>query len=111
MKTADPFQVVEIEPDEECLADNVLLRDETPATTVEASIQVITHHEIVTRRNGAGKAAISIGAVVAERVLDGLRNRGRCVILHDDLVFDAAQFLGEAWRVVKAIGMEIITGG
>src|ERR1700730_8328089 len=62
-RAADPLErqtadVIPVEPDEKRFAANVIIRHETPVAAVVAVVAVITHHEIATFGDLAGKAAL-----------------------------------------------------
>src|SRR5690242_14823467 len=59
--------VVPVEPDEEGLAPDVVVRDESPVAAVVAVVPVVAHHEIMAGRHLAGKAAVIVFAIVAIR--------------------------------------------
>src|SRR3954453_3250641 len=59
-------QLVQVEPDEERLADDFLIRYEPPDPAVARVVPVIAHHEVMPRRNRAGQAVrieVEIGRV------------------------------------------------
>ena len=70
MERADAPQVAEIHPDEERLADDVLVRHEAPVARVLRVVAVVAHHEIVARRHLADDAFGTVAAVLAEREVD-----------------------------------------
>src|SRR5262245_7515937 len=99
VKFADATQVVEIEPDEERLAHDILVRDESPDAAVGGIVAVVTHHEIVPRRHGAGHAFGIVVAILAERERPRERDRRRRVGLLEDRVVDPVQGLLVLGRV------------
>src|SRR5688572_5941678 len=65
----EPPQLVQIQPDEERLADDVLVGDESPYAAVARIVPVVAHHEVVSRRNRARHAAAIVVAI------SGIRER------------------------------------
>src|SRR2546423_14558898 len=65
LKRSDAFQVAEIHPDEEGLADDVLVRHEAPETRIHRVVAVVAHHEVVTLRHLAGDTLGTVAAVLA----------------------------------------------
>src|SRR5947207_8555970 len=73
--------VVPVEPDEDRLAPDMVVRDEAPVAAVVAVVAVVAHHQIVARRYLARETAVIVNAVVlsgersyVERI-DRLRGR------------------------------------
>src|SRR5688572_27682386 len=60
-------QLVQIEPDEERLADDVLVGHESPHAAVARIVPVVAHHEVVPRRNRARQAAHIVVAIAGLR--------------------------------------------
>src|SRR5207248_13860 len=65
--------VVPIEPDEKCLAADVVVRHETPIPAVVAVIAIVTHHQVLTGRHPARKTALIVVAIVAARKIADIR--------------------------------------
>src|SRR5258708_29055284 len=59
---AEAPQLVQVEPDEERLAHDILVGHESPDAAVARVVSVVAHHEIVARRNRAGQAAAIVVA-------------------------------------------------
>ena len=66
MKSPDPARVAQIHPDEERLADDILLRNETPETAVETVVPIITHDKIMSGGHLTGYAGTHVAAVFLE---------------------------------------------
>src|SRR5256885_7718342 len=60
-------ELVQVEPDEEGLADDVLVRDEAPDAAVARVVAVVAHHEVLSRRHGARHPAHIVVAIAGER--------------------------------------------
>src|SRR5438105_11555292 len=65
LKRSDPLEVTEVHPDEERLADDVLVRHEAPETRIHRVVAVVAHHEVVTLRHLAGDTLGTVAAVLA----------------------------------------------
>src|SRR5438270_12346791 len=50
---SEASQLVQVEPDEECLADDVLVRHESPHAAVARIVPVVTQQEVMAGRNRA----------------------------------------------------------
>src|SRR5690242_5484426 len=57
--------VVPVEPDEEGLASQVVVRDESPIPAVVAVVPVVAHHEVLAGRDPARKAVLIVFAIFA----------------------------------------------
>ena len=68
---ANARDVVPVEPDEERLAADVVVRDESPVAAVVAVVAVVAHHEVVAGGHLAGKAALIVVAILAARETAG----------------------------------------
>src|SRR3954469_24933365 len=89
-------ELVQVEPDEERLADDILVRDEAPDAAVARVVAVVAHHEVLARRHGARHSAHIVVAISGERERARGRREGRRVLVDQDLVVDAVQALDEA---------------
>src|SRR5690606_29705957 len=67
LEWSDAPEVAEVHPDEKRLADDVLLRNETPEPAVEAVLAIVAHHEIVTGRHRARHPPGRVTAVLVVR--------------------------------------------
>src|SRR5688572_2029089 len=67
VKRAEAPQLVQVEPDEERLADDVLVGHESPDAAVARVVPVVAHHEVVPRRNRARQAAHIVVAIAGLR--------------------------------------------
>src|SRR6266496_1840908 len=65
--------VVPVEPDEERLAADVVVRHETPVPAVVAVIAIVTHHQVLTGRHPACKTALIVVAILAARKIADIR--------------------------------------
>src|SRR4051812_16258760 len=92
MNAADTAQVTQVHPHEECFSNNILVRHKAPVAAVRAVVAVVAHHEIVARRNHAGKAFITVGARFAVRELLHVRQVDwRGLLIVENAVADAGQ--------------------
>src|SRR5258708_16637947 len=84
-------ELVQVQPDEEGLADDVLIRDEAPDTAVARIVAVVAHHEIMALRYGTCEAIAIVGAIAG----GGARRhyRGPRGVLEQDLVLHRPQRL------------------
>src|SRR3954466_11408055 len=89
-------KLVQVEPDEERLADDVLIRYEPPDPAVARVVPVIAHHEVMPRRNRARQAVRIVVAIGGVRERARGRHHGGRVVLDQNLVIDAVQGLDEA---------------
>src|SRR5690242_20168737 len=108
MKFPDAPQFVEIEPDEKRLSYDVLVRHETPDSTVRRVVAVVAHHEIVPRRHGAGYAFAIVVAIFAKGERPGEWDRRGRVALQKDGVLDPAYRLEVLRRIVDSLAIEIV---
>src|SRR5947208_2380891 len=58
--------LAEVEPDEERLADNVLVRNEPPHPAVRGVVAVVSHHEVMPRRHCTRHARVIVGAIITK---------------------------------------------
>src|SRR5258705_11423712 len=100
--------LVEIEPDEKRLSDDILVRHETPHPAVRRVVAVVAHHEIVPGGHGAGHAFAIVIAIFAKRERLRERDRGRRIALEEDGVLHPVHRLDELSRVVDPLAIEII---
>src|SRR4051812_41003259 len=91
---SEPPEIVQVQPDEKGLADDVFVGDESPDAAVARIVPVVAHHEVVPRRDGAHEAAAIVVAIATRRASrdDG---SGR-VVVDEDLVLRRAERLDEA---------------
>src|SRR5215510_7220077 len=91
-------QLVQVEPDEERLADDVLVGHEPPDAAVARVVPVVPHHEVMPRRNRARQAVHIVVAIggMRERAR-GRHERGR-VVFEKNFMFYAVQGLHVAAR-------------
>src|SRR6185436_5352318 len=64
---ADTLELVEIPPDQKRLADDVLIRHESPVPAVAAAVAVVAHHEVIPGRHRARKARFIVGTILVKR--------------------------------------------
>src|SRR5688500_19239399 len=64
---AEAPELAQVEPDEERLADDVLVGDEAPYPAVARVVAVVAHHEIMALRHRAREAAAIVVAIARER--------------------------------------------
>src|SRR5687768_12814567 len=76
-RASDAPQLIEVPPDQERLADDVLLRHEAPVPAVVAAVPIVAHHEVVTRRHLADEAVFIVGTIFPVGKHAGSRNRER----------------------------------
>src|SRR5450830_2171669 len=87
MNTADAFRITEIHPYQESLADDVLVRHETPVTAVCAIVAVIAHHEVIACWYNAGKTVfVIVAGFLVREILDFAQVQGRRRIIVEDAV-------------------------
>ena len=72
---AEAPELVQVQPDEERLADDVLVGHEAPVAAVARVVPVVAHHEVVARRNRAREAARIVVAISGERERARRRHR------------------------------------
>src|SRR5712691_2590278 len=77
LKSAEALRFTEVEPDKKRLADDILVRHETPYPAVGRIVAVVPHHEIMSRRHGAGHALAIVVAIFPERERPHEGNRDR----------------------------------
>src|SRR5688572_24769710 len=82
-------QLVEIEPDEERLADDVFVGDESPYAAVARVVPVVPHHEVVPRRNRARQAAAIVVAISGVRERTPRHHPRRRVLVEQYFMFRA----------------------
>src|SRR5215831_11073098 len=108
LEPSDATRLAEIEPDEERLPHDVLVRNEPPHAAVRGVVAVVAHHEIVPGRNRAAHALGIVVAIFAERERPRKRYpRGRVAFLEDG-VLDSAQRLFVLRGVVDALTVEVV---
>src|SRR5215467_14511021 len=108
LEPSDATRLAEIEPDEERLPHDVLVRNEPPHAAVSGIIAVVAHHEEMAGRNRAAHALGIVSAIFAERERPGKRHPGGSVTFLQDGVLDAAQRLLVLRRVVDPLAVEIV---
>src|SRR5674476_1167035 len=59
------LQIRKIHPDEKCLADDLIIRNESPITAVTAVVAIVAHHEVLPCRHLAAHHFIVITAILA----------------------------------------------
>src|SRR6478735_7934123 len=81
-KTAYALEITQIHPDKKRLADDVLIRDESPVPAVQTIVSIIAHHEIMSSRNCAGKTFRVVAAkfLVRKRVRIGHVGRRALIV-------------------------------
>src|SRR6476660_6606623 len=62
-KRAEAPELAQVEPDEEGLADDILVRHESPDPAVARIVPVVAHREIMARRHGTDQAPVIVVAV------------------------------------------------
>src|SRR5205823_8654794 len=98
---ADPLErkaadVVPVEPDEECLAADVIVGHEAPVAAIVTVVAVVAHHQVVPRRDFAAEPAIIVNAVLLAwkrpyvQRIHWLRRR-----VHRNRVFAVTRTLGQ----------------
>ena len=108
MKPAYTLKVAEIEPDQERLADYVLFRDESPYPAVAAGVPVVSHDEVMARRDFAGYTRTIVDALVAPRVLQDLGDVGRRILVQKDFMGGTAELLLVLAGIIQPVRMEIV---
>src|SRR6185295_9247168 len=88
---SEPPEVVQVQPDEEGLADDVFVGDESPDAAVARIVPVVAHHEVVPRWDGAHEAGAIVVAIAIRR--PRRHHRRRRVVVDQDLVLGAAERL------------------
>src|SRR5215510_14371570 len=105
---SDATRFAEIEPDEERLPHDVLVRNEPPHAAVRGVVPVVAHHEEVAGRNRAAQALGIVDAILAERERPGKRHPGGSVAFLQDGVADVPQRLLVLRRIVDPLAVEIV---
>src|SRR3954471_13327902 len=103
---SEPPEVVQVQPNEEGLADDIFVRDESPDAAVARIVPVVAHHEVVPRWDGAHEAAAIVVAIAARRPSRHHRRRG--VVVDKDLVLRTAERLDEAPGKLHALARQVI---
>src|SRR5688572_20862527 len=101
-------QLVQVEPDEERLADDVAVGHEPPHAAVARIVPVVAHHEVMPRRNRARQAAHIVVAIAGVRERARRGDEGRRVVLEQDLVLLAVQGLGVAAGKLHALLRQVV---
>src|SRR5574341_2410465 len=101
-------QLVQVEPDEEGAADDVLVRHEPPDPAVARVVPVVTHHEVMPRRNRARQAAHIVVAISGERERAPGHHRGGRVVVEQYFMLGAAHRLHVAARELHALLREVV---
>src|SRR5262249_34299894 len=91
-------QLVQVEPDEERAADDVLVGHEAPDAAVARVVPVVTHHEVVPRRNRARQAVHIVVAISRERVRAPRHHGSGRVVVEQYFMLDGADRLDVAAR-------------
>src|SRR5439155_15711396 len=86
-------ELVQVEPDEKRLADDVLVRHEAPHPAVARIVPVVAHREVMARRNRARQAAHIVVAIPGMGERARRRDERRRVLLEQDLMLDAVERL------------------
>src|SRR3989304_1262400 len=105
---AKAAQLVQVEPDEERLADDVLVRDESPDAAVARVVPVVAHDEIVAGRHRADQAAAIVVAVLRMPEIHAAADESRRFLLQDDLVFAAVEGLEIAGEILQPLARPVI---
>src|SRR6266699_6468043 len=108
LERSEAPRLAEIEPDEKRLADDILVRYETPHSAVRRVVAVVAHHEIVPGRHGAGHTFAIVVAIFAKRERTREWDRRRRVTLEEDGVRDPVHRLDELCRVVDSLAIQIV---
>src|SRR5882672_10078068 len=108
LKSPDTAQLVEIEPYEKRLPDDILVRHEPPYTTVRRIIPVVAHHEIVPGGHGAGHALGIVVAIFAKRERPRKRHGHWSVAFLEYGVLHAAERFLELCRIVYPFAVEVV---
>src|ERR1051325_4304678 len=103
---SEAAELVQVQPDEEGLADDVLIRDEAPDPAVARIVAVVTHHEVVARRHGARKAVHIVVAITRRRA--GGKHGGGRIVLEKYFMLDAIERLDVAARELHALARQVI---
>src|SRR5215510_4554325 len=74
LKFPDTTQLAEIEPDEKCPTDDILVGHESPHAAVRRIVAVVSHDEIVPRGHGACHALGIVVAILPKRERPGERD-------------------------------------
>src|SRR4051812_39491908 len=101
-------QLVQVEPDEERLADDVLIGHEPPDPAVARIVPVIAHHEVMPRRYRARQAVRIVVAIGRVRERARRRHQSRRIVLDQDLVLDIVQGLDEALGELHALLGQVV---
>src|SRR5688572_28800869 len=101
-------QLVQIEPDEERLADDVLVGYESPHAAVARIVPVVAHDEIVPRRNRARQAAHIVVAIPGVRKRARRRHGGGRVLFEQYFMPLAVQALHVAARELHALPGKVV---
>src|SRR3990172_11469391 len=102
--------MVEIPPDHECLADDVLFRNEPPVAAVRTRIAIVPHHEVMPGGNRARETGFIVGAIAVKRKLPDIREpHHRNLGEYQDRMIVRAQGLHEFLRRHEAkAGLKVI---
>src|SRR5512145_1917199 len=101
-------QLVQIEPDEESLADNFLVRHEPPDAAVARVVPVVAHYEVMTWRHRARQAARIVVAICSERERAPGQDRRRRVLVEQYFMLRAVHRLDEAARELHALARQVV---
>src|ERR1051326_5455794 len=108
LERPEPPQLVQVQPDEEGLADDVLVGHEAPDAAVARVVAVVAHHEVVAWRHGARHAFHIVVAIGGVRKRPRRRDHRRRVLVDQDLVVDRAEGLDVAARELHALFRQVV---
>src|SRR5687768_3498563 len=108
VKRPEAPELVEVEPDEECLADDILVGHEPPDPAVARVVPVISHHEVMARRHRARQSACIVVAISGVRERAPGHHRRRRVLVEQYFMFRAVNRLDEAARELHALLRQVI---
>src|SRR5258705_12510494 len=94
-------QLAQVEPDEEGLADDILVRHESPDPAVARIVPVVAHHEIMARRHATDQAAVIVVAVAGMLEFHAAADVAGRFLLQNDFVFPAVEALEVARKVLQ----------
>src|SRR3954466_10531916 len=103
---SEAAELVQVQPDEEGLADDVFVWDESPDAAVARIVPVVTHQEVLARGHGARKTVHIVCAIAGGRPCRQHR-RGR-VVFEEYFMIDAAERLDIATGKLHALARQIV---
>src|SRR5574340_328205 len=106
----DPLQIGKIHPDEERLADDLVVRHEPPVAAVAAVVAIVAEHEVMSVGHLAAYHLIVIAAVLAPLELGyRLQTQRRHLGIHQHRMLASAQCLQALFSMHKIqAGLNVI---